>query len=259
MLAFILQRNFMKKIFVSFLFFVVLFADNIKLYTFLLKENYKEYKGDYVIDRDDSNFKDIKGIGIELKHTFSFIDVYLNGEFSKGECVYDGAYQDETLVKFKQKDVRIYDISVRAQKYVLFLKLGYRFWRRGTSNDEGNYNEDYYWSYFGLGWNYFFNYKKININTIFQYHYALNPKVKVYLGNNPTLNLGDTGGLMGIIDIGYRYDNKILFGIFYKIDVWLISASDEGYLVLDNKIYQIYEPDSLTLNQYVGVYIQKSF
>jgi len=249
----------MKKIVFSFLFFMSLFGDSFKFYTFLLKENYKEYSGNYVLDRDYSSFSDIKGVGLEFKHSFSVIDLYLNGEFSGGESIYDGAYQDGTPVKFREKGVRIYDISARLQKHIFFLKFGYRFWRRGISDDMGDYNEEYYWRYFGIGWNYFFSFRKINVDAIFQYHYAIDPKIKVYLGNNPTLNLGDTGGAMGKIDIGYRYNDKNLFGIFYKVDIWLISASDEGYLVLDNKTYQIYEPDSLTLNQYVGVYIQKSF
>jgi len=47
----------MKKIIFSLLF-VGLFADNFKFYTFLLKENYKEYSGDFVLDRDYSNFSD---------------------------------------------------------------------------------------------------------------------------------------------------------------------------------------------------------
>ena len=64
---------------------------------------------------------------------------------------------------------------------------------------------------------------------------------------------------MGKIDIGYRYDDKSLFGIFYKVDVWHIYPSDVGYLILDNKTYQIYEPESTTINQYIGIYIQKSF
>jgi len=250
----------MKKIVFSFLFFMSLFGDSFKFYTFLLKENYKEYSGSYVLDRDYSDFKDIKGVGLEFKHSFSFADLYLNGEFSRGESIYDGAYQDGTSIKFRQKGVRIYDVSMKLQKFIFFLKLGYRFWRRGTSNDEGNYNEDYYWKYWGIGCDYFFLHtNKINIKTIFQYHFAIDPKLKIYLGNNPTLNLGDTAGAMGKIDIGYRYNDKNLFGIFYKVDVWHINPSNVGYLILDNKTYKIYEPESTTINQYIGLYIRKSF
>jgi len=249
----------MKKIIFSIFLSAFLFGDSLKFYFFSMKENYKEYEGGRVIDRDYSGFNDITGIGITYTNRYMYGRIILNGEFAGGDTVYNGSTQSGIPVKYNQTGMKLYNLSAAIESRAYFLKLGYRFWRRGSSNDPGNYNEDYYWSYISSGLHYFINSSKITFDTIFQYQYAINPKIKIYLGNNPTLNLGDTSGLMAKIDLGYKYSYNLKIGIFYKYDYWQINASNYGVLILNNQKYVIYEPDSETRNQYLGVYIQKSF
>ena len=248
----------MKKIVFSFLFMISLFADSFKVYSFLVKENYKEYSGDFVLDRDYSSFSDIKGLGIEYERNFYFFKAILNGEFANGNSTYDGYLQNGIPVKYRQSGVKIYNVSFKAQKDYFYLILGYRLWKRGNSNTPGNYNEDYYWKYWGIGWNLFYKFENLSFNYLFQYQNAINPKMKVYLGNKPTLNLGYTGGVMGKVSIDYNFD-EFRVGMFYKIDVWVINSSEVKTLIVNNQSYKIFEPDSITRNQYIGIYIQKSF
>ena len=107
--------------------------------------------------------------------------------------------------------------------------------------------------------NYRFLINKIFIKTVFQYQYALNPKLKLYLGNEPTLNLGTTSGYSAKFDIGYKFKKTQTIGFFYKYDFWHISASNDYELILNNQKYMIFEPESYTRNQYLGIFYKFNF
>ena len=248
----------MKKIFLLS-FFSLIFADSINFYTFTLKENYKEYINNQIVDRDYNNFNDMYGIGIEYKKNLTNIDLFLNSEYSSGSKTYDGAYQDTTPLKASVNNSYLYKISAGIDFRPYFIKLGYRFWNRGDSNNPGDYNEQYYWSYLATGINYKALINNFFIKTNIQYQYAFKPKLKIYLGNSPVVDLGNTKGFMGKIDMGFKLDMKTSFGIFYKYDFWHINKSKKFILTLNNQQWLMFEPESKTRNQYLGVYYQMNF
>ena len=249
----------MKKTIFSLVLSTVLFGDNINFYTFTLKENYKEFIGGHVVDKDYNNFGDMYGIGIKYEKNFQNLIFSLNGEYSAGSKNYDGATQDGTPMRVKVNNSYLYNISAGIDFRPYFIKIGYRSWNRGDSNAPGDYDEEYYWSYLASGVDYRFYINKIFIQTLMQYQYAFNPKLKIYLGNSPVVNLGDTNGLMGKIDIGYKIDTKTSFGVFYKYDFWHINNSNQFLLKVNNQEYLMFEPESYTRNQYLGVYYQMNF
>ena len=249
----------MKKIIFTLILINFLFGDNLNFYTFSLKENYKEFVYGNVADKDYNSFGDMYGIGIEYEKYFQNIIFSLNGEYSSGKKIYDGAYQDGTPFKTNVNNSYLYNLNAAVDFRPYYIKIGYRFWNRGCSNASGDYNEQYYWSYIASGMDYRFMINKLFIKTDFQYQYAFNPKLKIYLGNNPTVNLGNTSGFMGKIDIGYSFDENKIFGVFYKYDLWHINASNNFKIILNNKNYTAFEPESYTRNQYLGIYYKIYF
>ncbi len=249
----------MKKIIFSLVLSTVLFGDNINFYTFTLKENYEEFVGGNVVDKDYNNFGDMYGIGINYEKNFQNLIFSLNGEYSSGKKIYDGAYQNGTPFKTSVNNSYLYNLNTAVNFRPYYIKIGYRFWNRGDSNAPGDYNEQYYWSYIASGLNYKFNINRIFIQTFMQYQYAINPKLKVYLGNSPVVNLGNTNGLMGKINIRYKINTKTSFEVFYKYDFWHINASNDFILTLNNKQYIMFEPESYTRNQYIGISLKYAF
>ncbi len=249
----------MKKINLLVLFIAFLNADSLSYYFFSIKEDYKEYQSGSVIDRDYSSFGDINGIGIKYIKNYYYSQLYLKIEGSYGESTYDGAYQDGTPVKFHQNDVQIYNFNAGIYSKPYLLELGYRFWNRGNSDDEGNYDEQYYWPYFSLGIKNFFYFNSFSIDYYLKYNFAISPKLKVYLGNNPTIDLGATSGFETQIGFNKKLNYDYSIGIFYRFVYWHINRSKSVNLYYEGKTYQIYEPESETRNQYLGIYLQRSF
>jgi len=249
----------MKKIIFSLGISGILFAGNLNFYTFSLKENYEEIINGNVVDKDYNSFGEIYGLGIEYETYFQNIIFSLNGEYSTGKKIYDGATQDGTPMKVNVNNSYLYNLNTAIDFRPYYIKIGYRFWNRGYSNAPGDYNEQYYWSYIASGFDYRFMINKIFIKTDFQYQYAFNPKLKVYLGNKPTVNLGETSGFMGKIDIGYNFNKNIVLGVFYKYDFWHINASNDFTIILNNKNYIVFEPESYTKNQYLGISLKYAF
>jgi hypothetical protein len=81
---------------------------------------------------------------------------------------------------------------------------------------------------------------------------ALNPQLKVYLGNEPTINLGFTRGYGVLLPLYFHY-KRFIFSLLYRYNHWHISKSESVNLCLNGNIYQIYEPESITNNQYLGI------
>jgi len=248
----------MKKISL-FLIMAFLYADSFNYYFFSIQENYKEYYAGSVIDRDYNSFGDLNGIGINYIRNYYYSDLYFVAEAAYGTSIYDGAYQDGTPIKSKQKDVQIYNLRAGIYSRGYILELGYRFWNRGKSNIEGDYNEQYYWPYISTGVMYKIKFSTVSIDYYLKYNYAVSPKIKVYLGNNPTLDLGDTSGIETQFGISKKINFDYSLGIFYRFSYWHINRSNSKTVLINNQSYQIFEPESETRNQYIGIYIQKSF
>jgi len=247
----------MKKI--SLFIAVFLYADNIDYYFFSVKENYKEYYGGYVIDRDYNSFGDLNGIGVKFTKNYYFSELYFITEAAYGISIYNEVYQDGTFITDKQKNVQIYNLKAGVCSRGYLLELGYRFWNRGKSNLEGDYNEQYYWPYIAAGVRYKFKFSTITIDYYLKYNYAIFPKLKVYLGNNPTLDLGETNGIETQLEINKKINFDYSVGIFYRLSYWHINKSNSKTVTINNQSYQIFEPESKTKNQYIGIYLQKSF
>ena len=249
----------MKKIVFSVLIINFLFADNLNFYTFTLKENYQEIIEGNVIDKDYNNFGDMYGVAINYEKKLNYLTLIINTEYSTGTKTYDGSYQNGISLRAKVNNSYLYNIDGGIAFYPYFFSIGYRFWNRGYSNVSGDYDEQYYWNYLATGFKYNFLINKFTLNLLFQYQYALNPKLKIYLGNNPLIDLGTTDGYMGKVGIGYKINKHSSFGMFYKYDFWHINASDYVNLKLDNKNIPIFEPESYTRNQYLGLFYKLSF
>lgn len=249
----------MKKILLSAGVASILLGDTFKLYTFTLKENYKEKVHGYVVDEDYNNFGDMYGIGFGYKKNLKKIVLSVNGEYSLGKKNYNGATQDGKPMKVTVNNSYLYNIKAGVEFSPYYIKLGYRFWNRGNSNAPGDYNEQYYWSYLAGGIDYGFVINKLFIKTDIQYQYAINPELKIYLGNDPVISLGKTRGFMGKFELGYPVSNNSVLGINYKYDFWHINASKQFVLLLNNQEYVMIEPESYTKNQYLSIYYQFDF
>ena len=250
----------MKKIFSLIFISSLLLADNFNYYIFSVKENYKEYFLGNVIDRDYNSFGNLLGIGIKYTKNYSYSKIYIITEASYGTSIYDGAYQNGEKLITHQNNVQIYNLIAGINTNPYILEIGYRFWNRGKSNSLGDYDEQYYWPYIGVGiQNVLMFHNSFSIKYSLKYNYAFSPKLKVFLGNNPTINLGTTTGAQFQISFNKKLNYKYKIGIFYRYSYWHINRSNEVNLIYNNKSYLIFEPESETRNQYIGIYLQKSF
>ena len=231
-----------------------LFAVDITPYFFSVKENYKEYINNTVIDRDYNAFFDMSGLGIKLTQNIFRASI----EYAYGNATYDGADQSGNKIKVKENDVYIINALVSIGE-PLSIDLGYRFWNRGKSAYEGDYGEEYYWPYIGLSLNYKFYFCNFRFEPIFSYQYAIDPKLKILIGNNPTLDLGNTRGYKIELPFTYRVNKDISIFAFYRYQYWHINASDVYLLKVDYQVFPIFEPESKTRNQYIGVGLNFSF
>ena len=230
-----------------------LFAMNITPYFFSVKENYKEYIKGKIIDKDYNALFDMSGIGIKLTKSFFKASI----EYAYGNAIYDGADQNNQKIKAKENDVYIINALISLGD-PLSIDLGYRFWNRGKSAYEGDYGEEYYWSYVGLSLNYKFYFCNFIFEPTFSYQYAIDPKLKILLGNNPTLDLGDTRGYKIELPFYYKINNIDIFG-FYRYQYWHINKSNVYLLRVENQSFPIFEPESKTKNQYIGVGLSYKF
>jgi hypothetical protein len=226
----------------------VLYATNLNINYITLEMNYKEIKNNKVIDRDYSKPFEINGIKIKAitkKDEFSFL-------FIGGNSAYNGALNDGTPIKNRQKGVYIFNFEWLRKIGFFGINFGYRFWNRGKSDSIYDYNEQYYWYYMGANAFYPFKYKNILFFPKIYWNMALNPQLKVYLGNEPTINLGFTRGYGVLLPLYFHY-KRFIFSLFYRYNHWHISKSENVNLYLNGNIYQIYEPESITDNQYLGI------
>jgi hypothetical protein len=246
----------MKKIILFFLT-VIFVSASTEIYTYNLKLNYKEYINGKVIDRDYNKYGDILGIGIKY-YKNSFFDYYLKAEYSGGNSYYKGSSWNGVSLNSKQSGFYLLNLEAGIGKYFYFFG-GYRLWNRGKSHVDGDYNERYYWKYIGFKYSYKINFDKFYFYPEMGYKIAINPKMKIKLGNEPILDLGTTTGKFLELPFYYKYSNNIDFKIFYKYEYWHINPSNINVLVVDNHQYSIFEPESKTKNQYFGIGIIINF
>jgi len=235
-----------------FIFIGVLCFAYQDFYTYSIKMDYKEYVNGSVIDRDYTDFGDLIGIGYKFEKLKGKYSYFIKGEFAYGSSYYEGATWGGEPVYAKQDDVYILNIEGGfGFRYFNFI-LGYREWQRGKSDNPGDYNEIYYWPYLGVRYRYEFYFENIAFMPEISYQTAISPKMKAELGNEPTLELGDTDGIRVELPLIVKKDN-LYFKFFYRYQYWHINRSDTEILILNGDIYEIYEPESLTRNQYFGI------
>jgi hypothetical protein len=222
------------------------------IYFYNITLDYKEYVSGRVIDKDYTNFGDLLGVGYKFEKNYNRISYFVRIEFAAGESNYKGSTWDGTPVSTRQKGVYIFNTEGGAGFRNFNLVLGYREWKRGKSDFEGDYDEVYYWPYFGVRYKYEFYFKNFAFLPEFGYQMAINPKMKVKLGNQPVLDLGETQGYKLEFPLIFRKDN-FYFKVFYRYQFWHINRSDYEYLIVGSNKYVIYEPESITANQYFGI------
>jgi len=229
-----------------------LFALKINFYTFTLKQNYTEYFNSKVIDKDKNKFFDIKGIGISLKNNL----IKYTFEYAKGIAYYEDDTQINPL-KIKEKNVYLINTFLSFGN-PFSIDIGFRCWNRGKSEYEGDYNEKYYWPYAGISLTYKFYLNKLIFHPLFSYQKAINPKLKIFLGNSPTINLGKTTGYKIEFPLFYKRKNYNFF-IFYRYQYWHINRSALHTLTLNKTNFLFFEPESKTKNQYIGIGLSINF
>ncbi|WP_457560591.1 hypothetical protein [Caminibacter sp.] len=243
----------MKKflIFIFIIFNSFMFAKSLNFYSYSLLLDYKEYQNGVVIDKDYSSFGDIVGAGIEYRDNWGPWYLSLKFEGSWGSSTYEGATWNGEPLKNKQNGFYLYNLNAAIGSRYLFLTLGYREWNRGKSEFSGDYDEVYYWGYWGLKYEYPFIFENIAFIPQISYLMAIDPKMKAKLGNEPVLDLGNTIGRNIILPLFFKTDN-FTFNIFYRFEYWHINPSNAYPLILNGNTYYIYEPESETKNQYIG-------
>jgi len=242
-----------------FLFFLplLLFA-NTQIYTYTVLLDYKEYVNSQVVDKDYTSFGELNGIGFSYTSNTYPLKFGIKVEFAYGKSTYEGATWSGIPIKNEQNGVYILNTNINIGNRFFKLSLGYREWNRGISEYVGDYNEVYYWGYFGIGFEQPFIANSFAFIPKMTYQYAINPKMKVELGNNPVLDLGDTDGYSIELPLYFRYKKTLIY-LFYRYQYWHISPSKEAVLKIGNTVSVIYEPESETKNKYIGAGIVISF
>jgi hypothetical protein len=201
------------------------------------------------------------GIGVNYVNTQCKMPFFLNGEFAYGNSYYDGATQTGDELSAKQDNVRILTLTAGLFVYdPLYVGVGYRSWNRGKSNYEGDYNEVYSWPFLTFGVSKSFEvYNNLTVNLNAAYQYAVNPKIDIQILDGTTLALGRTDGYKLQLKTKYKIKEDTYITAFYRYQQWHIKKSDTGLLVDNYQAYPIYEPESYTRNQYLGVGVLYKF
>ncbi|QCT94664.1 hypothetical protein FE773_05575 [Caminibacter mediatlanticus TB-2] len=228
-----------------------------EVYFYNVDLDYKEYVNNQVVDRDYSKFGELVGVGYKYVN-FGNLNYGVNIEYAAGKSHYVGGTWSGASLNLTQNNVSILNANIFGGFRYLNFVLGYRSWNRGKSNYEGDYEEVYYWSYFGVRYTSLLKFRNVAFIPEIEYQFAINPKLDIKLGNNPTLNLGETTGAKIELPFIAKYDN-LYFKIFYRYQYWHISKSNTYILKINNEEVPIFEPESITINQYLGAGILFKF
>jgi len=226
---------------------------NIQLSTSSYK--YQEYQNNKVLDKETANH--LTNLAISYKKQFSSTSYFqLSVNYLYGNSKYEGSTWDGTSLSYTTNNSYLLNtlsnFEFNIYKYHFYtlntnLGIGYRLWARGyNENDPNDYREYYKWFYSSIGLNNIIQLNhNITSNISIKYNHAINPTLKVILGNNPTLNLGDTYGKEFGINFKFKYPSKRQgFILGYKYTYWKSNKSNETTLVLNGDNIQIYEPNS---------------
>jgi len=250
----------MKKLIFAMLLAGAAFADTYNVYLYSVKVKYQEKDNGKVIDGEYNKFGDVTGLGVVYTNTSSSIPWYIKGELAGGRTEYKGATWGGTPIDFKHGGVGILELQTGVYLTpISAIYVGYRSWKRGKSDNPGDYDETYYWSYIGISNEAYQKFNKIGIGVKVYANYAINPKMQAYLGNSPILKLGKTYGYGGEFKINYYTPWNLIVNCFYRYDYWHITKSDLTPMTSGGSVYYIYEPDSDTKNQYIGIGILQRF
>ena len=249
----------MKKILFFTIMITFLLSSQLEISTSGLKFNYKEYKTGSILDSENSSFTDLRGINIKYTKKIKKFIFNSNIEYNEGITNYTGSSWDGNSLFFTNKDVYIYNLNliikynVFSSNFFILGGLGYRYWNRGISDYEGDYNEEYKWEYYLIGSDINKNINKFNIGFKCYYQKAINPNMIAYFNNKVTYNLGNTFGYRISFPIKYKLNNK--YGIIFRYiyDYWKINKSDIVIINLGGREYETYEPNSKTKNQFLNV------
>jgi len=232
-----------------------------------LNFNYKEYKNSQVLDSESSKFTDLPGVDAKLTHSFNKYKISLNIEYNKGSTTYKGATWGGTPLRNREKNVYLINSKMMFSYFIgedvtnwgkgdVYVSggIGYRFWNRGKSNYQGDYDEKYKWPYYAIGLNLNDSFNNFEIGMNAFYHQAISPKMKAYLGSGATFDLGNTDGYRVEIPMKIHLDDN--YGIIFKYiyDYWHIRKSDSKKVILnDGSSVLAYEPESRTRNSYLNL------
>ena len=216
---------------------------------------YKEYNDNgKVIDSETAddlyNFSLSYGKQFTPKHSLKLSLNYLFGVFT-----YDGSTWSGTPITYNTYNNYLINILTNYKytqpinnSYTIKynLGIGYRLWARGyDENNPNDYREYYKWFYASTGIDNIIKItNNIDSNIFIKYNQAINPTLKVMLGNNPTLNLGNTHGIDFGINVKFLNTQRQGFMLGYKYTYWHSNKSNSETLVLNNQNTQIYEPES---------------
>jgi hypothetical protein len=228
------------------------------LYTYTLKLDYREFDSNSrVLDRDYSQWGELNGVGIRYSDPL----FYFFGEVARGQDHYEGATWDGQPLSNTQRGVYIWNVEggIKDSAHGLAVGVGYRVWNRGNSGTEGDYDEVYYWPYFALSYYYPIETPQFSFTPSLSYQYAISPKMRAYLGDSPTFDLGRVTGLRIELPFYYRFNptSGVYFG--YRFQLWEISGSGATPVTIGGQTYTLYEPPSKTIVQSLQLGIMVRF
>ncbi len=238
-----------------------MWAKSVEFYAFTVNSSYEEFdsRGNFV-DGDYSDYGELNGIGVKL-NSKNGVYYYLKGEFSYGSGTYNGSTWGGVPLIVKKDDVFLLSFEGGFFPYntPFYISLGYRYWNRGESGYPGDYNEKYYWPYFGVGYHYLLKFGKFYFSTDVGYQYALNPLLKAELAGGIVLHLYDTEGLKFEAEAYFKIEENLMISFMYRYQFWHIGGSASENVLLNSQNVQVYEPESYTRNQYIGAGVLYKF
>ena len=212
-----------------------------------------------VLDRDYGNLKGFyASIGYRSNYLIEGLmgRPFIQGYFWQysGEITYDGALQDGTPFMTDEKEkVQRFGVKIGAYKDLSsrlemfgYLDAGRRMWRRGENKTIGSvieYLEKYYWSYIGFGGGVNYNlFPRLSLGVEAEWMLAISPKMKAYLYEGGTFDLGNTYGVDVKLPVRYFLLKNLSFDVTPYYTYWKIKSSNIVAISGDN----YYEPDSTT-------------
>jgi len=250
-----------KKLLTLILTSSILFSFETEVLFSAIKFNYVEKENGTFLDSETSSYSKYPGIIFSITQKSKFF-YNIGIEYNKGETTYTGATWGGTLLKLTEKNSFLYNVYSKVG-YLLYedrtnlgigkiypvIGIGYRFWNRGKSDYVGDYDEEYSWKYFLIGSVFDVDMQKYNFGLNIQYQQGIDAKLKAYLFNGLTFQL-KTEGYRIEVPLKIKLDKNYGMALKYMYDYWKITDSSQ-IIIGTNSV--VYEPDSETKNNYLGI------